>query len=289
MHPKYFMFFYKLAPVYFHYKSNTTNMFTHISFGYLLLLPTILYIRIEQKQKRTIYLCIFLYVASLLAVLSQNKGFKHHVFLSHVSASIIFIHLLFYFLKNLNFNSIKLKDIILFYFLITIFSSSFLVYQHHLHSYSDKTVNNRELNKIVLLNNTYAKNAYFVVLSPNFFPFSRIEHFSNSKNALRYFNLWFLPGFHKDQLGNKNIYINKIDNMSELELEFFNNTIEDIIKKKPAIIYVDKVDNISGFHNGNFNIIAYYLQNKEFNNLFSSYKHYGTVYFDDFDVFINTQ
>jgi hypothetical protein len=283
--PEYFYYMRRFASSYFQF----IPAVRYILLYYAYLLSSLVFMLIATKKvaKKNISLLVItscLFISSLLSTLTQNKGFPYHFYLGNISLVIV----LFLFASQIKVTrtNINLLGVLKGYFFTfsMVIAIALVLVTPIAESYTQRwTTTQPEFRKLVDLNNRYATNSYYAILSPDLYPACLLGYESQLTWALRYFSLWYLPGMYKDQSMEP---FNKPNEMNDIETETYHAIIEDLLTHRPSILYIDNrmfPDSSNGNRPG---LLEYYSQEKSFRSFFTEYEHYGTTYHDTLEVFM---
>lgn len=105
-----------------------------------------------------------------------------------------------------------------------------------------------------------------------------LSNYLNLKLSSQFFNLWWIPGIVKKEQLALNIQPKNLMNEKKY---FFNQVVSELKNEKPYLVFVDT--KIGIFHKNKFDFLAFFNQDKSFQEVWKSYQFLQTV--DNFNIY----
>jgi hypothetical protein len=251
----------------------TTRNLPSIAFFFLIFMA----VKMDSELKETGWV---FFVSSLLftiAGLLQHKGWSYHFYPAVSSASLLFMVVVLSFRKRSKEPLSKL--VILFSILFLLFKpvNDMTKYFHWLITDGKQGITGVFIDIV----KKYAGGEGFALISTKVGPAFPVVNYTREKWALRYPDLWPLPGFYgKQDLDRKgNIVYHDLTNRTPEETDFINNIVEDLENNIPKIIFVEDDKDKLGFSNRglNFDYLEYFLKNDRFASVWEKYMFLGDM------------
>lgn len=126
-----------------------------------------------------------------------------------------------------------------------------------------------ELTQVVKEN---AGSGSILVLSTSAFPAFPLVNASGADWSNRYWALWLLPGLYSAEEKSARPFVyRERDEMDELEREFIDTFVDDILSGRPALLIVDRRSSRQGFPNSSIDFLTYLLRDLRFAEEFQKY------------------
>ncbi len=128
------------------------------------------------------------------------------------------------------------------------------------------------LGRMVRLARDHAKGGSIYTFSPalvNAFP---LVTYSDVGWASRHPCLWFLPAMYAEDSHKSAIVYHPIETMSDAERSLFKTVVDDLLKYRPSLLFVDEADHKMVFNWKHFDYLDYYSQDPRFAALLREYE-----------------
>lgn len=243
----------------------------------LILTPLILVVRREPGY---LVLCLFA-IGGVVSCVAQGKGWSYHT-LPAVSATIILlatmvIDQLDRWLasataapRRVTALAASLLALVAYpYFLV---NPPFAYQQRYQGSIA------RQLGDVIAVE---SPNRRIMALSPGIYPFFPTVEYEKTHLAGRFATMWPIQGLYARCLPDGRLYRN-LDAAPAVEKQVFRGVVDDFIKAKPDILFVDRIPGIPRCATEVFDYLAYFLRDPRFA---AAMKNYDFAYeFDRYNV-----
>ena len=230
-------------------------------------------IKLDHKDKKTMFL---LYIAStgfLLSALVQQKGWPNHLYL--ISAPCLFILLLVIYKLIEKYCTYK-KHINIWSYVILwgLFAVLTLKARHNTHWTND--VNS--LPQLIALVKNYAQREPVYVLTTNLRPSFPMINYTGASWPYHFPSLWPLPGFYcNTSKGGCRFSYHHPDEMNAEERFFLDTVIADLEANPPRLLLISQSEHKIGFHRVDFNFLNYFSNDPRFLTFFKGYEYLKKV------------
>jgi hypothetical protein len=118
----------------------------------------------------------------------------------------------------------------------------------------------------------HAGEESILTLSTSVFPAFPLVNATGAEWPSRYWALWLLPGLYSPEEKSTSPFPYRTrDEMDELEREFLDNFVDDMLAGQPALLIVDRLALKQGFAGSSFDFLTYMLRDERFAASFKGY------------------
>ena len=117
---------------------------------------------------------------------------------------------------------------------------------------------------MVQLAKDHAKGGSIFTFSANLATSFPLVTYSGVSWASRHPCLWFLPALYPEDPHKTTVVYHPIEAMGETERALFESVVDDLLKYRPLLLFVDVAEPKWVFHRRHFDYLEYYSQDPRF-------------------------
>jgi hypothetical protein len=141
--------------------------------------------------------------------------------------------------------------------------------------------------RLARLAECYATGSRIFVFSPALADAFPLVAYSRVGWASRHSCLWFLTGLYAEEIhASSPLSYHPLESMSEAERFLFNSVVNDLLRERPALLFVDESNHEAAFNGKHFDYLDYFSRDPRFLRFKRHYKYLTNV--DAFRVYRRT-
>jgi hypothetical protein len=259
-----------IREVYFGYNSSWLRLIVHPT-TLIWALAGITTLRLSDDETTTIWRLLFLAAtAFLMAAFVQKKGWTYQLYPAMATSSLLLVGVAACQVErmekqgNLTWLTLPsfVKGLLLAFTIIGITGAqgNYRVFQKG------------PLPELIPLVKKYARNEPIYVFSTDIPPSFPLVNYAGARWPYHFQCLWPLPGiYHQESSAGKPFKYHSPRNMSPIEKLMVRTVVADLAKTPPKLLIVDNNRYKSGLGIADFDLIAYFSQDRRFKELMSNY------------------